>query len=445
MFRQYVSIHGSRRSHFASEIPYSCLAFFYSRCDGRITASPTSVPASGVNGTDSTNITGEDLCSLCNGKLLEPDKSITFQQETTTCGSLDAMLISAMQAEDDPVVQSATCNSVREMYKNDCCTEECQLCMTSGGNLLDLKGDVVVQQGGYDARCHDISGMLSTSYSAKDSMCADARTVLAGKCCYQQCTLCGDQSESESTFWFNTVIYQDLTTTCLGLDYLLRAELLMDGSDRCSELQAQYTNQCCFQTANSCQLCEGEVQYELDSNKIVTVKGSLTTKPCSAVNFSMAKYQKSDAQCMEDRQAYFGECCVLNKDAGTEFDPTSTGGSEVTNSSPLATPAGPNTATYAPPTATAGVVPGSNSSSNGDAGEVSTTVVGETAGDNITVGSRGQSATVAPSQSIFWGSPSEFDWEQVWDPPDRNSGLHTHRLAPILLCGLFVQLLHVFG
>jgi len=444
MFRQYVSIHGSRRSHFASEIPYSCLAFFYSRCDGRITASPTSIPASDVNGTDSTNITGENLCSLCNGKLLEPDKSITFQQETTTCGSLDAMLISAMQAEDNPAVQSATCNSVRAMYKNDCCTEECQLCETSGGKLLDLKGDVVVQQGGYDASCHDISVMLSTSYSAKESVCADARTELDGQCRYQPCALCGDQSESESTFWFNTVIYQDLTTTCLGLDYLLRAELLMDGSDRCSELQAQYTNQCCFQTANSCQLCEGEVQYELDSNKIVTVKGSSTTKPCSAVNFSMAKYQKSDAQCMEDRQAYFGECCVLNKDAGTEFDPASTGGSEVTNSSPLAPSAGPNTANYSPPTAAAGGVPGSNSSSNGDAGEVSTTVVGETARENITDGSRGQSVTDAPSQSTFWGSSSEFDWEQVWDPPDRNGGLYIHRIAPILRCGLFIQLLLVF-
>lgn len=355
-----------------------------------------------------------------------------------------------MQAEENPVVQSATCNSVRGMYKDACCSEECQLCKSSGGNLLDLKGDVVVQQGGYDASCRDISIMLSKSYSATESMCTDAHTELAETCCYQQCTLCADQSESESTFWFNTVLYQGLTTTCLGLDYLLRAEQLMDGSDRCSALQEQYTNQCCYQTANSCQLCDAasDNQFELDSNKIVTVQQSSTTKPCSALNYSLAKYQKSDAQCQEERQVYFSECCVLKTDAVTEFDPTSIGGSEETDSTPVATPSGQNTATYSPPTASAEGTLNSSSSTNGDSGSIPspspigevTPVVGETADF-----SRGQPATIAPSQSHYWDSPAEFDWEQVWDPPDRNSGLYSTCLGPLALCGVMVQLLHVYA
>ena len=408
--------------------------FSSSRCDGRLTATPTAVPALGVSGTDTaTDIASGDVCSLCDGKRLDPAKSISFQSHTTTCGSLDSMLITAMQAEENPVVQSATCSSVREMYQNDCCSEECQLCKTPSGNLLDLKGEVVVQQGGYDASCRDISDILSKSYSAKESMCTDAHVELANKCCYQQCTLCGNQSETESTFWFNTVIYQGLTTTCLGLDYLLRAEQLGEGSDSCGDFQTQYTNQCCFQTANSCQLCDAanEKEYELDSDKIVTVHQSSTTKPCSAVSFSLAKYQKSDAMCMEERQAYFSECCVLKNGVVGDFDPTSIEGSEQTDSSPVVT----NSAAPSP------------SSTNGESeGVPSPSPIGEAtnpAAEKTSDFLGGQPSTSAPSQSHFLGdSPAEFDWEQVWDPPRRNSGLRSIRLEPLV--GLLVQILHVF-
>ncbi len=435
MFRQYVSEYRTQRIHFTSGFHCSCacILFLSSRCDGRLTATPTSTPAVGVSGTDTTtDIASGDVCTLCDGKRLDSAKSISFQSQTTTCGSLDSMLITTVQAEENPVVQSSTCSSAREMYQNDCCIEECQLCKTPSGNLLDLKGEVVVQQGGYDASCRDVSDLLSKSYSAKESMCTDAHMRLANKCCYQQCTLCGDQSEN-TTFWFNTVFYQGLTTTCLGLDYLLRAEQLMDGSDSCGDFQTQYANQCCYQTANSCQLCDAASQeeYELDSDKIVIVQQSSTTKPCSAVNFSLAKYQKLDAMCMEERQAYFRECCVAKKGVVTEFDPTSIVGSEQTDSSPV----------VANPAASP------SSSTNGESGGVpSPSPIGEAVNPAVEKTSDalgGQPSTSAPSQSHSWNSPAEFDWEQIWDPPKSNSGLRSTRLEPLAL--LLAQILHVFA
>ena len=334
-------------------------------------------------------------------------------------------MISAVQAEENPVVQSSTCNSVRDMYKNDCCSEECQLCKTSSGILLDLRGDVVVQQGGYDASCQSISDMLSKSYFAKEAICSDAQTELAGKCCYQQCTLCGDQSESISTLWFNTVTYQGLTTTCLGLDYMLRAEQLRDGSDRCSALQVQYINQCCHQSANSCQLCvAGEALYEIDSSKNVTIyqSQSSSTKPCSVVNLSLAKYQETDEKCMEERQIYFGECCISN-DVVDAFDPTSIGGGE-TSSSPVAVSAVPNPATDSPfasvgvPTTSTNFWPPNESSGGAPSpspnGGKRAPAAGGVAPDSYT--SEGQASTHAPSQLYFWDSPAKFAWEE-WDPP----------------------------
>ena len=75
-----------------------------------------------------------------------------------------------------------------------------------------------------------------------------AQAQLGAECCYQRCNLCEDQSETE---WYATLQFQGIMTTCFGLDYMLRAEQISDGSDRCSELQGQYNDRCCSASSSS--------------------------------------------------------------------------------------------------------------------------------------------------------------------------------------------------
>ena len=305
-------------------IGYSCslllffITFTHRKCDGRNIpdSSPVPEPDDGV---------GKKVCMLCDSQKLV-DLPISFNSQTTTCASLDEML-----KAEEILAESATCSSVRDMYKNTCCVDTCELCMTPEGDHWDLKSDYLVKQGGYEATCADVSSILSTSTKG-DKICTDAQTQLGAECCYQRCNLCEDQSETE---WYATLQFQGIMTTCLGLDYMLRAEQISDGSDRCSELQGQYNDRCCSasssssgsgsasqaSSSNACQLCMVDDNlYEINEGQTVTiekkqsnVRQSGTTTTCIAMHDSLeANFDKSDDECTQGRQAYFGQCCNLS-------------------------------------------------------------------------------------------------------------------------------------
>lgn len=212
---------------------------FPRRCDGRDTPSPTANAAPSVpGGADNVSGSGGEICALCDGTslLLDESKSV---RPGMTCVDLDHTIRTG-----NVLVGSATCNDVREMYRSSCCYDECQLCQSPEGIFLDLRDELVVRQGGYEASCQEISSILS-ALTTDNTICADARSQLGGECCYEQCSLCGDQSET-STEWYAEVTFQGLATTCLGIDYMLRTEQISNGSIQCSELQRSYMDRCCY-------------------------------------------------------------------------------------------------------------------------------------------------------------------------------------------------------
>ncbi|KAL3776925.1 hypothetical protein ACHAW5_008022 [Stephanodiscus triporus] len=281
------------------------------RCDGRIITAPSVGAAPNAADADpaGASTTGGGNCSLCDRyQKLDPAASIAFQTQTTTCGNLDAML-----GVDGILAGSSTCNEIRGTYQNACCGEACRLCQTYG-DVLDLRDEHMVMQGGHEASCSEIDGILSESSSSSEAICVDAKTRLADQCCYRQCSLCA--IGTMRTEWYNTVIFEGLATTCLGLDYALRAEQVSEGSYRCSELQGEYVSQCCRASGTSCQLCSsGDKLYQIYSDKVIAEPSSnrqMTTTTCAAANDSLARLEKSDQKCTEGLQALFGQCCNLS-------------------------------------------------------------------------------------------------------------------------------------
>ena len=164
--------------------------------------------------------------------------------------------------------ESATCVSVREAYRNDRCRGDCRICQTSGDDLLDLRSEHVVRQGDYEASCQEIDDILGGSSSA-ERICADAKAQLAEQTCYRQCSLCS--MGTMRTEWYEMVVYEGLTTTCLGIDYVLRTQQVSDGSYRCSELRGEYVSQCCQASGTACVLCSPDDKlYQIYSDKLVT-------------------------------------------------------------------------------------------------------------------------------------------------------------------------------
>jgi len=393
------------------------------RCDGRDTSSPTTSPAPSILGAaaNAFNSGGEgEVCALCEGAILDESRSVAFQTNTMTCGEVDRTIRSG-----NILVGSATCNNAREQYRSACCTEECQLCQDPDGDFLDLR-ERVVKQGGYEATCQEISTILSTT-AKKDSLCTDAQSQLGGECCYEQCALCGDQSDM-STEWYATVTFEGFSTTCLGIDYMLRAEQVSNGSDRCSELQGAYMDRCCY-AADSCQLCKADGKlYEVDPTKTVVAEQSFrsTVTTCTAIDEKMSKLGKSDQQCKEGKQNYFGQCCDVS-DVGI----ANSGGSfnNVSPSQGLGPQQQPATGVGVP----------SNPSSGGAAN--SPTSPGMKGQPPLAPGS--SSSPTSSSSPSFEGQTktpvldpigSKYSWDQNWDPP--NGGYRTATVSSLVIFGM---------
>lgn len=406
-----------------------------SQCDGRIITAPSvgAAPSAAAVDPAGASTTGGGICSLCDRyQKLVLEASIAFQTQTTTCGDLDAML-----DVDGILGGSATCNNIRGTYQNACCSEACRLCQTYG-DVLDLRGEHMVMQGEHGASCSEIDGILSESSSSSERICVDAKTRLADQCCYRQCSLCA--IGTMRTEWYNTVVFEGLTTTCLGLDYALRAEQVPDGSYRCSELQGEYVSQCCRASGTACQLCSsGDKLYQIYSDKVITEPSSnrqLTTTTCAAANDSLAKLEKSDQKCTEGLQALFGQCCDLSIVLDNGPDSTSLGGGEASTE--------PNTASD--------VASGAISNPSSEGGGAPTPASSGSGPIPYSPGSRGppgegsevQSKTTKPTPTHVWGSSSDMsNWEGLWESK-KNSGFSAAALhTSFVMCGLSILLLLV--
>jgi hypothetical protein len=389
------------------------------QCDGRDTPPPTISPAptakgnaggspAGAGGKDD----GVELCTVCKGLSgLDKSKTVAFQTQTTTCGNIEDMLRTGNIA-----VGSSTCNAVHDQYGDSCCYDECQLCKTADGDFLDLRSDHLVKQGGYEATCSDISSILSTM-DESDSTCKDAQSQLGEECCYRQCTLCGGESEM-STEWYATVSFQGLATTCLGLDYYLRADQIHEESETCSEFRGTYMDRCCY-NENACQLCRAdETLYEINPAKTVTIQQPSSTRQstlsCSAIDDNMSKLDKDDQACGDGRKAFFGQCCNLNLIVGSDND-IETGGA------PQPSPGQPSPGGRPSPGSRPNNMPGTGEAANSTVEEAST---GPTS--SLAPSPEGRrTVTNRPSKAFYWGDDEKpsYSWDQNWDPPSGCSQL----------------------
>ncbi|KAL7549621.1 hypothetical protein ACHAWF_012888 [Thalassiosira exigua] len=371
------------------------------RCDGRDTAAPSTSPAPNAQGAaSSVDIVEEQSCTLCGeGLRLNTGYSVAFQTQTTTCGNVEDMLLSS-----NILSGSGTCESVRGRYREECCYDGCQLCQAPNGDILDLEEDHVVRKGGYEASCQDISDIL-ISTAKDDTVCVEAQSQLGGDCCYEQCSLCGGE-ENMSTEWYATVTFQGLTTTCLGLDYYIRAERIDMADAPCTVFQETYKERCCFAT-DSCRLCKvDETLYELDASRTVTVQQSSTpstTTTCAAVSASMEQLEEDDQFCTEGKQAYFGKCCNLQ--------------SVVNDGSPLIEDSDSNMSPRPGVPGPSPWVPQNNLGADAVSTGPTSSSAPSPEGGVVT--------TSRPTTSFYWEEPSTpLDaWDRQWNPPNSGYGL----------------------
>ena len=271
-------------------------------CDGRDSQAPTASPAPNGGNLGDTM----DVCTVCGGSKTENALTIQHNGATTTCGDLNWMLsMESVQRESDE------CSAMQDTHAATCCFDECHVCQKADGGFLDIKTDLVVQKGGYSATCGEVNDILLASTEDDEDTCSDARDELVEECCYEQCTLCGHHPDA-TTEWYATVKFGGLTTTCLGLDYMLRNEQLGVGSDKCLSVRKDFVDECCYiPPEEPCRLCEADaVLYGLDDSAMVAAGRSSAT--CERMHESFLRLETSSQECTKAKQTYFGGCCDLS-------------------------------------------------------------------------------------------------------------------------------------
>jgi hypothetical protein len=277
--------------------PDGMQCFANTQCDGRDTPAPSSIaptpsPGSGVSPSSS-------ICTLCGKMGLHDEKSVTFEGNPSTCGKVSEV-VSQFNAD--------ACTTAQAQYQDECCYDGCQLCQTMEGDFLDIKRDHVVTKGDYTATCDEIQNLLTT-FATNEEICSKSQSQLAEECCYDQCSLCDD---SETTKWNSIVQFENVTTTCLGLDYVLRREQTLSGSEKCTDLQEQYSSQCCRNATKvePCQLCKADNGNVYNVNEL-TLQQFRSTTTCSAMAAAMVVMESSDISCSSAREKYFDPCCNM--------------------------------------------------------------------------------------------------------------------------------------
>lgn len=364
----------------------------------------------GVSGGENAMHSGSkhDLCTLCTDNQLDRTKSVIINEKDVTCGSIENMFTT-----ENLLMGSENCNAVQKMYQDTCCFDSCFLCELPSGEFLDVQ-DILLDKGGYSATCSQVNNLLSAN-SKNDKICSDAKEQLAGDCCYKQCTLC-DAGAGETTSWYATVNVEEIQSTCLGLDFMLRTEQVSSGSDRCSNTRGVYAEHCCYiPPSNPCQLCEADGKvYSVNSAKSVSTIERQSTTSCAWINDDLAKISNDDKQCTDGKGSYFGQCCDLTGVIGVA-DEGEEGGK--------------------------GVGSISGDGPNSDAGNAASPSYQS---NTTTVDPGNKNVTAVDPQDNFW-NPGGSEWDpSEWNPPSGSASTYAFTKESLTWCYLCLYCVYIF-
>jgi hypothetical protein len=123
----------------------------------------------------------------------------------------------------------------------------------------DVRKDVSVSFYGSNTTCIELNSFLVAREEQKEFMCQAAKTELQQRCCYQECSICGNDG---NLFWDNPTTYNNITFACGELSWIMAGKRLEEGSDECKTLQTTYYDDCCNgpsplipDASNKCEIC----------------------------------------------------------------------------------------------------------------------------------------------------------------------------------------------
>ena len=241
-----------------------------------------------------------DLCS--NGGIPDWYAMVEVNGKSMTCLALDGIVTeSRIQSGSDQ------CSQLLEVAAPACCyvppTEPCNIC-NNGFGFNDVKSSVSVEYGGTNATCGQIFNTLFSREEQESETCSLISNDLASKCCYDQCSLCGDLQTDPAL----SVTHDGTKMGCGEFDsYIFSSNLIEEGSNECKAFQTEHRPTCCYDVA--CSLCaKGDEVYTTKEAVMVQYGGSQAT--CGEVaNFLYEQEMSQSNVCLTAQKDIMSSCC----------------------------------------------------------------------------------------------------------------------------------------
>jgi hypothetical protein len=268
--------------------------------------------------------TSLDICNICGSAgQFDYNSFVTYEgfEVEMACGELIWVF-----ANNNVYEGSSECLASRAKYFNDCCyntpKNSCDICPEQWTFYLEK----TTLFNGYQSECSRVGAHFSTKYEMNSEECKEAKTSHSYDCCFEPCTLCGDQQSN----WEASVYFSGEDIRCNEFDIMFREEGIIHDSSRCQMTQDLYSGDCCIPSLGTpCDICQTEkIDKHLKTGETpVSYEGAMTT--CLNVYTKLFSTVEQDTEmCSRAQKALLDQCCehldenLDGNPAETSFDRT---------------------------------------------------------------------------------------------------------------------------
>jgi hypothetical protein len=244
----------------------------------------------------------DSKCSLCGDKGLEAGVKISFEGRAMTCLELDMGLGPAAI-----IAGSDQCNEITSKFAESCCFDKpetpCRIC---AGDNAGVSKDVSVNYLGTETTCESLSNYLGSREEQEGETCKSASADHSEKCCFEQCSLCGEGKADWETF----VTFEGQSISCGDFEWILRGKSVAVGSDQCIAVKNEFSEKCCYDPPEtSCNLCHVDMNY-LEVSPEVQISYQGAQMNCISLYNSLFVREAADSdQCQAAKDEFAASCC----------------------------------------------------------------------------------------------------------------------------------------
>jgi hypothetical protein len=264
--------------------------------------------------TSLKNLCCAETCRMCGSdEKINDIALIELDGEQVTCSHYETIL-----SEAGHLNGSEQCATMVSSFSDVCCSstleapvevEEapCNICHRDGIHH-ELKAEAMVEYKGASLSCVDVNSILAKNEKKGSDMCDATQDMLFDGCCYEKCSLCGDQDLRFDA----TVKYNNQILSCDEFSQLFSMGVTHKNSEQCDTMQAAYSPSCCYTPPTEpCNLCkDGSNLYELNTHAFVKTRSGSHSSHCKALSTQLFQQEdEGSQQCLKSKTEYFESCC----------------------------------------------------------------------------------------------------------------------------------------